>query len=103
MYFHSSSSGMPLDSLLWHARWCVSKRCVGDMWHVKRMPQQASMWWVVGSMGEQPMTVASDVPLCPRCGQPLAAACEIEEGLGQCTESEAAVLREWLSIDLDAA
>ncbi|MFN8473326.1 MAG: hypothetical protein U0822_14145 [Anaerolineae bacterium] len=70
---------------------------------MKRVPQQEAMWWIVGKMGELPMTVVSDVPLCPRCGRPLAAACEIEEGLSECTEAEARLLRDWLSIDLDAA
>ncbi len=105
MYYSpsSSSSRVPMDSLLWHNRWCVSKSCVGDMWHVKRVPQPEAMWWVVASLGEKPQMVASDVPLCPRCGRPLAAGCEIEEGLSRCTEDEAALLREWLSIDVDAA
>lgn len=45
------------------------------------------------------MIVAFDVPLCPRCGQPLATASEIDEGLAECTASEALRLREWLSPD----
>ncbi|MFN8483911.1 MAG: hypothetical protein U0768_12805 [Anaerolineae bacterium] len=73
------------------------------MFHVKRVPGYDAMWWVTASQSERPMTVASDVPLCPRCGQPLAAACEIEEGLSACTEAEARLLHAWLSIDLDAA
>ena len=105
MFFSSSSSSSrpSMDSLLWHNRWCVSKSCAGDLWHVKRVPHEEGMWWVVASLGEKPQMVASDVPLCPHCSRPLAAACEIEEGLSQCTLSEAVLLREWLSIDIDAA
>ncbi len=99
----SPPSPVPLDSLLWHVRWCISKTCRFDMFHVKRVPGYDAMWWVTASLGERPMTVSSDVPPCPRCGRPLAAACEIEEGLSRCSETEAELLHEWLTIDLDAA
>lgn len=91
-----SSSTWP-DALVWHARWCINESCVADTWRVKRVPQHAALWWVVANLGESPMTVAFDVSLCPRCGEPLATASEIDEGLAECTTAEALLLREWLS------
>lgn len=84
------------DAPVWHTRWCVNASCAADTWHVQRAPQHTALWRVAANLDEPPMTVACDVPLCPRCGQPLATASDIDEGLAECTAAEAALLREWL-------
>lgn len=57
----------------WSEQYCLSSWCRAERWLVRPDVRGRDLWLVAESAESAPWTVASHEPICPICGEALAA------------------------------
>jgi hypothetical protein len=64
----------------WSVQFCTCSWCKVERWLVRPDPRAPQLWQLAESEGMSPWTVAAATPICPLCGEELAAH---REGVGE--------------------
>jgi hypothetical protein len=64
----------------WSEQFCTSSWCSVERWLVRPDPRAPQLWQLAESAEMAPWTVAAAAPICPLCGEELAAH---REGVGE--------------------
>jgi hypothetical protein len=68
------------QSAKWSEQYCTCSWCRMDRWLVRPDPRAPQLWQMAESDEMAPWTVAAAAPICPLCGEELAAH---REGVGE--------------------
>ncbi|GAB4436946.1 MAG: hypothetical protein OHK0015_29200 [Chloroflexi bacterium OHK40] len=57
----------------WRELFCTCNWCRAERWVVRADPRSPELWLICENTSDSPWSIAASEPVCPRCGEPLAA------------------------------